>query len=411
MASMLDRLLAQDISDSTDFPDDTTTPGLRAFDDALRCSICRDFYDAPVSLNCGHTFCSACIRSALPEQPQCPTCRKPATEVHLRKNVAMETAVQAWQAARPLVLRYAQEEQKRKEQPETLPHNRPDPNASGHAGRKRRRLASPGPSASSDDEAVAMPSSPVPSGSSTPDITPLPDLVACPICQKDVPSSSINMHIDSGCKRYLSEGSASAPLPDAAKSKQKQQWSRLLAGGGGSAPSKGGKGKGKGKGKSRATPDPLSDTDAEQHLPKVAYDIHPQKRIAEMLAAWDLPAHGDKAALARRHARWVVLYNANVDRAARQRRTLEQLRQDLRRAEDAEGRGRRVVVEDAVAYQRANKAAFARLTEAARPKKPAAAKAGSPGPDGAGSAGAEADGQTRDGRSTPVREVIDVDEG
>ncbi|TBU60615.1 hypothetical protein BD310DRAFT_1037657 [Dichomitus squalens] len=410
MASMLDRLLAQDISDSTDFPDDTTTPGLRAFDDALRCSICRDFYDAPVSLNCGHTFCSACIRSALPEQPQCPTCRKPATEVHLRKNVAMESAVQAWQAARPLILRYAQEEQKRKEQPAMLPHTRHEPNPSGRAGRKRRRLDSPGPSASSDDEAIAIPSSPVPSGSSTPDISPLPDLVACPICQKDVPSSSINMHIDSGCKRYLSEGSASgAPLPDAAKSKQKQQWSRLLAGSGGSAPSKGGKGKGKGK--SRATPDPLSDTDAEQHLPKVAYDIHPQKRIAEMLAAWDLPAHGDKAALARRHARWVVLYNANVDRAARQRRTLEQLRQDLRRAEDAEGRGRRVVVEDAVAYQRANKAAFARLTEAARPKKPAAAKAGSPGPDGAGSAGAEADGQTRDGRPTPVPEVIDVDEG
>ncbi|TBU21393.1 hypothetical protein BD311DRAFT_734474 [Dichomitus squalens] len=410
MASMLDRLLAQDISDSTDFPDDTTTPGLRAFDDALRCSICRDFYDAPVSLNCGHTFCSACIRSALPEQPQCPICRKPATEVHLRKNVAMESAVQAWQAARPLILRYAQEERKRKEQPAMLPHTRHETNPSGRAGRKRRRLDSPGPSASSDDEAIAIPSSPVPSGSSTPDISPLPDLVACPICQKDVPSSSINMHIDSGCKRYLSEGSASgAPLPDAAKSKQKQQWSRLLAGSGGSAPSKGGKGKGKGK--SRATPDPLSDTDAEQHLPKVAYDIHPQKRIAEMLAAWDLPAHGDKAALARRHARWVVLYNANVDRAARQRRTLEQLRQDLRRAEDAEGRGRRVVVEDAVAYQRANKAAFARLTEAARPKKPAAAKAGSPGPDGAGSAGAEADGQTRDGRSTPVPEVIDVDEG
>ena len=70
-----------------------------------------------------------------------------------------------------------------------------------------------------------------------------------------------------------------------------------------------------------------------------------------MLAEWDLPTHGDKAALARRHARWVVLYNANVDRDPRQRRTVEQLRQELKRAEEAEGRSRKEVVEDVVAYQ------------------------------------------------------------
>ena len=64
---MLDNLLAEDITDSTDFPDDATTPGLRSFDDALRCSICRDFYDAPVSLTCGHCFCSA-VREC---QPSC----------------------------------------------------------------------------------------------------------------------------------------------------------------------------------------------------------------------------------------------------------------------------------------------------------------------------------------------------
>lgn len=68
MATQLDRLLAiPEISDSTDFPDTTTAPGLRTLDDALRCDICRDFYDAPVSLNCGHTFCSV-VR-------ECRSCR------------------------------------------------------------------------------------------------------------------------------------------------------------------------------------------------------------------------------------------------------------------------------------------------------------------------------------------------
>ena len=59
MASMLDRLLAAEISDPTDFPDAAIAPGLRAFDDAVRCTICRDFYDAPVTLSCGHCYCSA----------------------------------------------------------------------------------------------------------------------------------------------------------------------------------------------------------------------------------------------------------------------------------------------------------------------------------------------------------------
>ena len=63
-----------------------------------------------------------------------------------------------------------------------------------------------------------------------------------------------------------------------------------------------------------------------------------------------MPTHGDKNALVRRHTRWVVLFNANIDRDPKHRRTLDQLRQELR-AEEAEGRTRKETVEDAVAYQ------------------------------------------------------------
>ncbi|RPD59166.1 hypothetical protein L226DRAFT_488681 [Lentinus tigrinus ALCF2SS1-7] len=371
MASMLDRLLASDISDPTDFPDAATAPGLRAFDDAVRCTICREFYDAPVTLTCGHCFCSACIRSALPEQQTCPTCRKPASEVHIRKDVAMETAVQAWKNARPLILRLASEEAARKAQPPQPPHARHDSSHSERTGNKRRRLQSP--VIVSEDEVIVVPSSPAPSGSSISDS--LPDTVLCPVCQKQVPSQKINAHLDSNCKRFLAEGSTSGsgPAAESSKSKQKQRWNQLFSGGGtgsGAPPRSKDKDKDKdrekGKGKARATPD----TDDEpEHLPKVAYDIHPQKRIAEMLAEWDLPTHGDKAALTRRHKKWIVLYNANVDRAPVHRRTLDQLRGDLRKAEDAEQKTRKETVDDPVAYQKANKAAFAKLTEAARPKK------------------------------------------
>lgn len=47
-----------DIQDPTDFPPASTAPGLRALDNALRCNICQELYDAPVVLTCGHCFCS-----------------------------------------------------------------------------------------------------------------------------------------------------------------------------------------------------------------------------------------------------------------------------------------------------------------------------------------------------------------
>ncbi|KAI0668511.1 hypothetical protein C8Q78DRAFT_1155695 [Trametes maxima] len=359
MASSLDRLLAStDVSDPSDFPDTAEAPGLRVLDDALRCDICRDFYDAPVSLACGHSFCSACIRSALPASATCPSCRKPASEVHIRKNGAVESAVQAWKAARPLILRLANEEHERKTRPppprDTRTHSKDPP-------RKRKRSGTP--LTVSEDEIIILPSSPVASGSATPDA--LPETVECPICQKLVHSPRINMHIDSGCKRHIAETVPNATVPDP-KGKQKQQWSLLLNKAGGAAATKT---RDRGKGKSRHKD--TSEGDAEpEHLPKVAYDIHPQRRVAEMLAEWGLPTHGDKNALVRRHSRWIVLYNANVDRAPENRRTVEQLRLELRKAEEAEGKTRKGTVDDPVAYQRANKTAFAKLTEAARPKKP-----------------------------------------
>ncbi|PIL30564.1 transcription factor [Ganoderma sinense ZZ0214-1] len=423
MASMLDDLLAQGITDSTDFPDDATTPGLRSFDDALRCGICRDFYDAPVSLACGHCFCSACIRSALPEKAQCPTCRKEASESQLRRVVAVESAVHAWKAARDLILRFALEEERRKSRPvlPSLSQTRKSSNGnhSERLGQKRRRRDSPLPP-SSDDEIVAIPSSPAPSGSSTPDISSLPDLVECPVCQKDVLSSKINMHLDSSCKKYLFEGSTptgSNTGAESSKSKQKQQWSHLFPGSKGkNVPAKAKdrdqsktKTKGKGKGKSRATPDVDVTDESLEHLPKVAYDIHPRQRISEMLAESGLPTHGDKNALARRHARWLVLYNANIDRDPKQRHTLDHLRQELK-AEEAEGRTKKETVDDVVAYQKANKGTFAKLTEAARPKKPIKvkkAKEGTPVLDG----DEVRDPGLAEGRNSPAgHEVIDVDD-
>lgn len=57
-ASTQHELFSADVPDPTDFPPPNIAPGLRLLDEALRCSICHELYDAPVTLNCGHSFCS-----------------------------------------------------------------------------------------------------------------------------------------------------------------------------------------------------------------------------------------------------------------------------------------------------------------------------------------------------------------
>lgn len=49
--------LSSDVPDPTDFS--SSAPGLRSLDASLRCTICGDLFDAPVTLPCGHCFCSA----------------------------------------------------------------------------------------------------------------------------------------------------------------------------------------------------------------------------------------------------------------------------------------------------------------------------------------------------------------
>lgn len=97
---------APEVADSTDWLG-TPLSLLSSVESALRCQVCKDFYNTPMLTSCSHTFCSLCIRRALSGDNKCPLCRASDQEIRLRTNWSMEEAVQAFKQARAGALEFA----------------------------------------------------------------------------------------------------------------------------------------------------------------------------------------------------------------------------------------------------------------------------------------------------------------
>ncbi|XP_063101305.1 E3 ubiquitin-protein ligase TRIM58 isoform X2 [Cavia porcellus] len=75
--------------------------GVRLQEDA-RCAVCLDLLRAPVSVDCGHSFCAACVRTLLDSQPQgpeprCPQCRTAFRPEGVRPNRQLAALVDSVQ--------------------------------------------------------------------------------------------------------------------------------------------------------------------------------------------------------------------------------------------------------------------------------------------------------------------------
>ncbi|KAI0293427.1 hypothetical protein BC826DRAFT_382602 [Russula brevipes] len=340
-----DLLDSADVQDPTDFPPSSTAPGLRALDNALRCNICQELYEAPVVLACGHCFCSLCARSQLSEKPTCPTCWKETTISGFRINPAMEEAVTAWKDARRFVLRLVNEalnaQTAASESLRPTKRRKPDSHSTNVVSGSgtpvtTKQVLNIDVDVSDDDmgQEASSSSKPLTSRSS----------IECPVCAKSVPMERINNHLDSNCKSYLSNASSS-------KSRQKDAWSKLLDG------------KKSGKEKEK------SDADPDTPLPKASYTVLKDKQIRDLLANHDLSTTGDRSQLIARHERWVAVHNANLDRSPALRRRPAELRLEMRRwEEDRRALRKEPLKTDITEYRRANKAEFDKLVHLARPK-------------------------------------------
>ncbi|KAJ9105191.1 hypothetical protein QFC20_004326 [Naganishia adeliensis] len=270
-------------------------PALDRLDAALECPICKHAFEAPVSLACGHSFCSRCIRDALQERKECPVCREEAREGQVRRNRVVEELVGAWTGLRDDILRLSLPPPKRKS-------SLPPPPA------KRRRTTPPPAShppngeaivldldSDDDDVVVSLDDPPSAQTDSRTRVDPPTGLISCPACAQQLPLTSLNAHLDRGCP----------PVgPANGSSTSAKAWAALFSAPG---PSRG-------------------DADAEllsKRITKPNYALASTKELRGLLETYGCPTAGERAV-------------ANLD--ASNPRPLKSLRTELEVQERARNR-------------------------------------------------------------------------
>lgn len=199
--------LAEEVTDSTDW---LATPlvSFAPLDAALRCQVCKDFYNTPMITSCSHTFCSLCIRRCLSTDGKCPTCRQGDQPSKLRRNWTVQELVDAFASARPQGLELARkvaqelevdEHPKRKRRRVGGVDKNAAPATQTRHTRSSRRNGTNGvaPSQetmvldSEDDEIEEYHPEPEPESEE-----PNDGLVACPMCQKRMKEELVFAHLD-----------------------------------------------------------------------------------------------------------------------------------------------------------------------------------------------------------------------
>jgi len=186
---------AYDIPDSTDWLN-TPLSSFEPLEAALRCQVCKEFYDSPMITVCSHTFCSLCIRRCITTDGKCPTCKKDNQADKLMQNWVVGEIVERFKQARPIALDLARKEKeevkvergknKRKLDETDLEDEAPVRETRSRTTRSRTRT---GGFPSSDP--IVIPDSEDDGDEYVP-----PDMVKCPICQTPMKEDLVFSHLD-----------------------------------------------------------------------------------------------------------------------------------------------------------------------------------------------------------------------
>ncbi|PKY05590.1 postreplication repair E3 ubiquitin-protein ligase rad18 [Aspergillus campestris IBT 28561] len=279
-----------DLSDSTDWLG-TPLSLLTPLESALRCQVCKDFFDNPVITSCSHTFCSLCIRRCLSTEGKCPACRSGDQELKLRRNWAVQELVDAFQAARPSVLDLARKA--------VAAEGDDDGEGEGPVAKKRKvvardeeRLVADGAAAAASEgrqtrsrsrgvttapsEEVTMPVTEVIDDSQDEEFLPDDGMVACPCCSRRMKNDVVFQHLD------ICTGKSAPPKPVSF-------------------------------GPLKAQSSQSTTTKPPERLPTINYSLLKDNVLRKKLKDLGIPNWGPRALLQKRHTEYMNLWNANCD--------------------------------------------------------------------------------------------------
>ena len=199
------------VSDPTDWLQ-SSLPVFSPLETALRCQVCKDFYNNPVITSCSHTFCSLCIRRCLSNDGKCPACRAGEQASKLRRNWALEETVAAFQTARPAALDIATAAKRlahgqgsagRSSKRRRVDDKASDQDVTESQRQTRSRSKKMQEPQSSQDEPIEIEET---DGEEETHADPEDGLVSCPMCGKRMKEEAVFTHLDR-CDTEQKEGS------------------------------------------------------------------------------------------------------------------------------------------------------------------------------------------------------------
>ncbi|KAJ6021119.1 hypothetical protein N7540_006623 [Penicillium herquei] len=360
-----------DISDSTDWLG-TPLQLLAPLECALRCQVCKDFFDTPMITSCSHTFCSLCIRRSLSADNRCPVCREGDQVLKLRRNWAVSELLDAFKTARPAVLELAKKEQARmargeddlSKQPQKkrkVDHLEQQPEVplveSSPQQRHRTRSRSAKAAPQERHEVIE-----VIEDSQGEDEEYIPEgLVECPICSRKVKAETANSHVN----RCLTQQEAS-PQKTPQRTPQRPPAFGILQ-------------------RTQNSP-----THNMERLPTLNYDLMKDVQLRKKFRELGIPGDGPRDLMKRRHTEWINLWNANCD--SETPKSKRQLLHELKIWESTQGGGSMMTTAlsernavnskdfDAARWSADHNDDFSRLIASARRKADAQVRSTIPGP-------------------------------
>ncbi|KAG8168226.1 hypothetical protein KVR01_003915 [Diaporthe batatas] len=303
---------AYDISDPTDWLG-TPLASLMPLEQALRCHVCKDFYNSPMITSCCHTFCSLCIRRALASDGKCPLCRATDQESRLRGNWAIREAVENFVKDRDTILRMARQPLPSAQTssvdatPQTPKRKAGGGTQDGGHNSKRTRMSTRSSSARSAETTSAIIRQET-GGQELEEVEvdeeiPNDGLVACPICLWRMKPEKVDRHLDTDCP--------GEPRPQPSQSKPNNL------------------------GFPSTRPAANIPTKPQERLSTLNYSMVKETALRKRLKEGGISSWGSRHLLEKRHREWVTIWNANCDSA--RPKSKSELLQDLDTWERTQG--------------------------------------------------------------------------